>query len=290
MKAPDFIIIGAMKSATSSLHSQLALQPGIFMSTPKEPNFFSDDDQYDKGANWYSDLFKEAGDNTICGESSTHYSKLPDYPKTINRLKQWKDSYKFIYVMRHPVDRLVSHYIHQWSEGVISSDINEAIDRFPELINYSCYAMQLQPYIDAFGEDSVLPVFYETIRSDPQSELSRIGRFLSYDDEMTWRHKINAQNVSSQRERKFRGYSVLVKSAFATKLRRLFVPQSLRDWVKDRLRMKNRPELNEASLSRLESRFDEDLGKLSEWLGTKLTCRNFSSPEQQEEILRRHDR
>jgi len=40
---PDFIIIGAMKSATSTLHEQLRLQSGIFMSTPKEPNFFSDE-------------------------------------------------------------------------------------------------------------------------------------------------------------------------------------------------------------------------------------------------------
>ncbi len=44
MKQPDFIIIGAMKSATSSLHLQLGAQDGIFMSEPKEPNFFSDDD------------------------------------------------------------------------------------------------------------------------------------------------------------------------------------------------------------------------------------------------------
>mgnify|MGYP000427219719 CR=1 FL=1 len=49
-KLPNFIIIGAMKCATSSLHEQLNQQPGIFMSELKEPNFFSNDEEYNKGS------------------------------------------------------------------------------------------------------------------------------------------------------------------------------------------------------------------------------------------------
>ena len=55
---PDFIVIGAMKSATTTLHEQLARQPGVFMSRPKEPNFFSDDAIYARGWGWYSSLFR----------------------------------------------------------------------------------------------------------------------------------------------------------------------------------------------------------------------------------------
>ena len=54
---PDFIVIGAMKSATTTLHEQLARQPGIFMSRPKEPNFFSDDENYARGWGWYGVAF-----------------------------------------------------------------------------------------------------------------------------------------------------------------------------------------------------------------------------------------
>ena len=79
-RMPDFIIIGAMKSATSTLHNQLGAQSSIFMSSPKEPNFFSDDDIYNQGLSWYSGLFSDANGSDICGESSTHYTKLPDYP------------------------------------------------------------------------------------------------------------------------------------------------------------------------------------------------------------------
>ena len=160
-RLPEFIIIGAMKSATSTLHNQLSAQPGIFMSTPKEPNFFSDDGIYKQGLGWYSGLFNEAVAEDICGESSTHYTKLPDYPQTIQRLKAAIPQPKLIYVMRHPVDRLISHYMHQWSQGVISCDINQAIDRYPELINYSCYGMQVTPYLKEFGSEAVLPLFFD---------------------------------------------------------------------------------------------------------------------------------
>jgi len=75
-RKPDFIIIGAMKSATSTLHEQLALQPDFFMSTPKEPFYFSDDEVFSRGREWYLNLFSNAEPNQLCGESSTHYTKL----------------------------------------------------------------------------------------------------------------------------------------------------------------------------------------------------------------------
>ena len=135
MRMPDFIIIGAMKCATSTLHEQLARQAGIFMSTPKEPNFFSDDEQWERGIGWYASLFNLADECDICGESSTHYTKLPTYPHTIERMREHLgDDVRMIYIMRHPIDRLISHYIHEWTQRVISSPVNEAVDEHPELI------------------------------------------------------------------------------------------------------------------------------------------------------------
>ena len=166
-KQPDFIIMGAMKCATSSLHEQLARQPGIFMSALKEPNFFSDDDQYAKGMDWYHSHFAHAQPTDLCGESSTHYTKLPTYPQTIARLSQSLPDVNLIYVMRRPVNRLVSQYIHEWSMRIISTDINEAIAAYPELIAYSRYTLQLEPYFDAFGPDRVLSVFFVRLCSLP---------------------------------------------------------------------------------------------------------------------------
>ena len=128
MAYPDFVIIGAMKCGTSSLHAQLAAQDGFFMSEPKEPNFFSDDDVFAKGAGWYQGLFA-GGEGALKGESSTHYTKQPTYPACFERLSAALPGARFIYVMRDPLDRLVSHYIHEWTMGNVKGTLSEEIGR-----------------------------------------------------------------------------------------------------------------------------------------------------------------
>lgn len=274
---PDFIIIGAMKCATSSLHTQLAQQPGIFMTTPKEPNFFSDDTQYARGINWYESLFKDAFPDELCGESSTHYTKLPDYPLCVQRLSSYAPGAKLIYVMRHPIDRLISHYIHQWSQNVFSCEINQAVDQFEELIAYSCYAKQLEPYIKAYGKENILPVFFEAVKSQPQRELEKIARFIGYTHPVIWHEDLALQNVSNERIKHFWGYDLLVESNIMTLLRRHLIPQFIRDRIKKNLTMKNRPVLDEAHIEKLTTVFNNDLKILGGWLGIELNCGNFSS-------------
>jgi len=275
-KFPDFIIIGAMKSATSTLHNQLSAQPGIFMSTPKEPNFFSDDEIYNQGLNWYTALFSDADTEQICGESSTHYTKLPDYPETIQRLKAAIPMPKLIYVMRHPIDRLVSHYMHQWSEGVISCDINQAIDRYPELVDYSCYGMQISAYFGAFGSKSVLPLFFEDLKANKNKSLNRVGEFIGLTEPLIWVDDLAQDNVSSQRIRRFYGYELLINSKPMAWLRKALIPQRVRDRVKQQLSMQRRPEISSAQLARITEIFDRDLQTVGDWIDVQLTCENFN--------------
>jgi hypothetical protein len=81
--------------------------------------------------------------------------------------------------------------------------------------------------------------------------------------------------VSARRFRQFLGYGLIVDSPPMVFLRRTLVPQSVRDLVKARLTMSEKPALSPSSIARLESIFDEDLQVLSTWLGVHLTCRNF---------------
>lgn len=272
---PDFIIIGAMKSATSTMHSQLALQPGIFMSTPKEPNYFSDDVEYARGDAWYASLFSDAKSDDLCGESSTHYTKLPDYPLTIERMAKHLKSPKLIYIMREPVDRLISHYIHQWSQNIIKCDINVAIEQYEELTAYSCYSRQLKPYLEKFGHENILPIFNEAIRQKPQEQLQRVADFVGYQGVVSWQDNIAEQNVSGDRVRDFKGYQFLIESSAMTYLRRTFVPQSIRNKMKRALTMQKRPKIDEKNLKKITELFDKDLTSLGASLGVELSCANF---------------
>ncbi|MFN0023887.1 MAG: sulfotransferase family protein [Parvularculaceae bacterium] len=270
MTLPDFVIIGAMKCGTSTLHAQLAAQPGFFMSEPKEPNFFSNDEIYAKGENWYRSLFAKAPPGAIKGESSTHYTKLPTYPKTIDRLAALIPDAKFIYVMRDPVERLISQYIHEWTEGRITVPIDEAIVKHPELIDYSRYGYQLQPWIARFGAGRILPVFFERMTAAPDAELERICAFLGATNESCWIAELEAQNVSAQRIKTFPLKSLLIDNPVATVVRRTLVPKSLRDRVKSNLQMRQRPSLPPARLSELSAMFAGDRASLSGFFGDRV--------------------
>ena len=272
---PDFIIIGAMKCGTSTLHEQLAAQPGFFMTTPKEPNFFSDDDVFSRGMGWYSALFGAAAAGDVKGEASTHYTKLSTHPYAAERLHAALPDVKLIYLMRHPVDRLVSHYIHEWTMGAVKGEIDDVANAGSAFVDYGLYARQLAPYLERFGADNILPMFLERMNEAPGEELARAASFLGYDRPVRWCDDLGPQNVSKDRIRRFPLYDLLVESAPATALRRALAPRALRDFIKGKLQMRDRPMLSPDAQQRAERIFDEDLGQLGDMLGVKLACANF---------------
>lgn len=278
MTLPNFVVIGAMKSATTTLALQLAAQNGVFISDPKEPNFFSNDEIYANGMDWYESLFERAEGCQLIGEASTHYTKLPTYPHTLERFRAALPDVKLIYVMRHPIDRIVSQYIHEWSQRLISGPIDDEIAKNPWMVDYGRYAMQIAPWLEAYGPGRVLPVFNERLRAEPQAELERVCAFLGYAGAPVW-VEAGDQNVSEQRLRKSPLRDAVLNAPGLKQIRRGLIPQGLRDRAKGMWRMKERPELSSAVRGMLETLYDEDLRELSSMLGldAPLTCANFKS-------------
>ena len=274
---PNFIIIGAMKCATSTLHDQLAMQPGIFMTTLKEPNFFSNDEQYSKGLEWYISNFKNAKDTDICGESSTHYTKLPTYPNTVQRIYQELPNVKLIYVMRHPIDRLISQYIHEWTFNLVPNNINKAIDTYIELVEYSLYSKQIKPYIETFGKKQILPIFFERVITNKQEELEKICHFIDYLSKPTWSIEKKAQNISAERLRENNIRDFFVEAPVLKEIRQQLIPVSWRKKVKSLWQIKEKPQINPQKLAELKAIFDEDLAEMGSLLGVKLSCDSFKS-------------
>ncbi|MEM7524164.1 MAG: sulfotransferase [Pseudomonadota bacterium] len=262
-RRPDFLIVGAMKCGTTTLAAQLAAQPGVFMTTPKEPNFFSDDDVWARGLGWYESLFADAEAGDLKGEASTHYTKLPTYGACADRLHAALDDVRLVYITRDPLARLVSHYIHEWSEGVISSDIETALGTNPELVSYSRYAMQIEPYLVRYGAENILWTTLERMRADQAGVLARVGAHIGMTETPVWTEEQAQMNASAERIRRFPGYGLLVDNPVANTVRRTLVPQSLRDAVKARLQKRERPELTAATRARLERVFAEDAAKMA---------------------------
>ena len=272
---PDFVVIGAMKCGTSTLHDQLGANPGLFMSDPKEPNFFSDDDVFARGFDWYEALFTGAADDQLCGESSTHYTKSPTLPHAAERLAERLPDARLIYVVRDPVQRLVSHYIHEWTEKTVRGSIDDAVAGTNRFIDYSRYAYQLEPYLERFGADRVKLVFFERMTRDPQRELERIGAFLGRPG-LVWDASRGARNVSRERLRRSPVRDRIVASPLLTRLRRQLVPKSVRERIRGLWQMEARPELSAAARAHVTGVLDRDLARLGGWLGANaLSCASY---------------
>ncbi len=248
------------------------------MSRLKEPNFFSDDAMYARGWSWYSSLFSRSGDVLLRGESSTHYTKFPDYPRTVERLARDLPDVKLIYVMRHPIERLISQYVHEQTVGRIRTSIQKALERHDELVNYSRYAMQLAPYVETFGFSRILPVFFSRLTEHSQAELERIGRFLDYPGVMQWDAMLRPQNVGAERLRRDPLRQAIVQAPVLSTLRQKIVPRTWSQSLKEALRAQITPPVLPADVAAgLREIFDADLAQLGARLGIALDCDNFQS-------------
>jgi len=107
---PNLFVIGAMKSGTSSLHATLAAHPQIFMCRKKEPDYFIEQCNWSRGERWYLSLFARAGDKPIIGESSTGYTQAPRFHGVPQRIRGFRPDARFVYIMRDPIERTISHY------------------------------------------------------------------------------------------------------------------------------------------------------------------------------------
>ena len=262
-RLPDFLIIGAMKCGTSTLQVQLASQQGVFMTTPKEPNFFSDDPVYAQGLDWYHSLFDPAEPGVLKGEASTHYTKLPTYPDTIARMRQVLTSPRLVYVIRNPVERAISQYLHEWSKGSVGRDVARAFETSPEFIAYSRYPEQISPFVEQFGAENVLLTSLEQIKKDPDGELQRIGAHIRAPAPCIWNHELGAQNVSAQRVRPLPFHNLLVRHPVARAIRQALVPKSIRNRIKSARTRDDRPSPPEALRRELEVTFRPDQAELA---------------------------
>lgn len=137
---PDFIIIGAQKSGTTSLYQYLGQHPYVAPSLEKEVHFF--DANFGQGLNWYRAHFASIfykyyvnnlrGHELITGEASPYYVFYPHAPR---RIFETLPQVKLIVLLRNPVDRAYSHYFHQVRRGRETLTFEEALKAEPERLS-----------------------------------------------------------------------------------------------------------------------------------------------------------
>lgn len=208
---PDFVIIGAQKSGTTSLYHYLVQHPAIHSCYKKELHYF--DTYIHRGSLFYRSFFpfkSEVKEGEICGEASTGYLL---HPKVAGRIKEFNPQTKIIALLRDPVDRAISSYHHQIRKGTETMSMEDAFrgeeERLQdhwELVLTSkgekvkksskqvrqfsykkrgMYLDQLKPYFEAFAREQIYIEYSENFFKDPARIVSEIFQFLNLDPSFT---------------------------------------------------------------------------------------------------------
>jgi hypothetical protein len=170
-----------MRCGTTFLSSSLARHPQVFLSQPKEPNFFNDDSHYSRGLDWYLTHFEGAGDAIAVGEATTRYSKVTEFPSTAGRIARHLPTARLIYIVRHPLERIESNWKHYLRWGDSQLDFTAALEAHPEWVDTSCYWRQINAYREHFADEQILILFLEELRRHPDSAMRQCYEFLGVD-------------------------------------------------------------------------------------------------------------
>ncbi|MEX0745113.1 MAG: sulfotransferase [Phycisphaeraceae bacterium] len=186
-RLPEAVVIGAAKAGTTALAEYLRRHPQMFVSPVKEPEFFSHDEIFAQGFDWYKELFAEAGPEQVCLEASTSYTRWPEHPLAASRLAAAMPDARLIYLLRHPVDRAWSHYVHRLTKELhrdepVPATFEEHVKRDPVCLNSSRYMDQLEQYLAFYPPNSLLVLFNDDLAHDTAATLSRVCEFLGVTD------------------------------------------------------------------------------------------------------------
>lgn len=179
---PNLVIIGAMKSGTTSLHNYLSRHPEIAMSKQKELHFFSAERNWKQGVKWYEAHF--IVNAKIRGESSASYAKYPKAARVPQRMHSLIPDAKLIYILRDPVDRIISEYRHYRADGSERRLPTEALRDLKDnqYVYNSKYFTQLKQFLEYYSEDNIFITTTEELNKQPQQTIQKVFTFLNVDD------------------------------------------------------------------------------------------------------------
>ncbi len=198
---PDFLIIGAGKSGTTSLDNYLKQHPQIFISERKEPNFFgyelnqlsdfsikSEIDHYSGSVtniDDYLQLFESASQNQLKGETSNTYMY---HQNAVVRISHYNPEVKIIAILRQPAERLYSRFLHLARENELPTEnFSDCMDKNSiwwwrnDLVKEGFYGEHLSKYFETFASNQIKIFLFEDLQNDPVQLFKDIFDFLGID-------------------------------------------------------------------------------------------------------------
>lgn len=295
MIMPNFLIIGAAKSGTTTLYDWLDRHPQIYMSPVKETNFFAlentNPDIFQETVHQgylknfkttladYQEQFVGVNDEIAIGEASPSYLY---YPQAAVRIKQYIPDVKLIAILRNPVERAYSNFVHHLRDNLeTTTDFAEALELEPERIsnnwwwgfhylNAGFYSAQLKRYWEIFDRSQIKIYLFEDLTNNPDETAKDIWQFLKVDEIKL--PKGDRSNVTGVPKNRFFYNFLTTKNIFKEPLK-LIVPPQIRDRLVTKLKNKTlqKPQLSPEIRSQLTNTYREEIEQLQTLINRDLS-------------------
>jgi len=269
---PNLLIIGAFKAGTTSLHNYLGLHPDIFMSGEKELRFFVKEKNWSKGLLWYESNFRDVNNEKIIGESSPGYTDFPANKGVPKRIYSLIPKGNFIYILRDPIERIISHYKHFVLSGWEKCTIEEALkeDENNHYICNSMYFLQIEQYLPFFEEYQFLFITSEELKNKRSETMKKVFHFLEVDENFSHIKFSEEAHVTAQQYivSPIRRYLYL---HFKYQKAKKIVPKIIIDFL-NHLTLKpiETPKFSNDTFNKLRNIIQPDVNKLRKFLDMEL--------------------
>ncbi len=268
---PDFIIVGAMKSGTTSLYYYLKAHPQIGMSSIKETDFFIEERNYPKGLKWYESQF--TGEYKIYGEASPNYTKAHYFKGVPKRMYDTVPDAKLIYIVRDPIERIISHYTHNYGAGRESEKMAKIFQNKKRLDHYlfsSKYYWQISQYMEYYDREQLLIIPSDKLKEQRESTLEDIFKFLEVDSVLETDLLKKEFGTTDQRTKKGEIGKLIFDNAFVNILKKSISADSKRRIKRLILPSLEKPtEIAPATRHKLEKKLKTDVEAFRSFSGQK---------------------
>jgi hypothetical protein len=196
---PTFLVIGAAKSGTTTLHRLLGQHPEIFASVRKEPHYFSFDRNFARGPRWYESWFERGAGCRHRGEASTTYTVRKLFPRAAERAASYDRDLRLIYLVRDPLRRIESAWQQLRRFGPappiraaglgdvpdsmwVDLSFDRAVRRQADvLVESTNYRAELAVWRRWWERERILVLLFEDLQRDPRAVTRRCFEFLGVD-------------------------------------------------------------------------------------------------------------
>ena len=273
---PNFIVIGVAKCGTTTLCNTLEKHPDIFISQPKEPNYFNKAIHYESTRNEYEALFENSGNLPLRGEGSVGYTNPNRIHFVPRRIHQAIPDCKIVFMVRHPIKRLESEWKMQHRLGNTSQDFNNELQFDMMLYNHGLYWKTLSYYLKYFKKEQILTVFMEDLHKSFDSEIFRVLKHIGADTE----YKLpSTHSNSAKSHRKNTVFSTFLKGIVGNQIKSR-IPDSLKGMLKGAITKEWDYDINwdPEVYNEVAQYFAEDSQALLEYCGKNSDYWDFNFP------------